>query len=166
MIARARRLAGWVALAAYLWMGAVLYLRVLPVTGWHWPPDFHLTGYDAQSIAPFLAGLDQSAKDAYTRVLAVHDRVFIVALALWLALVGWRGSSLRFVVAGLALLYAGIDLAENAALLDVLQAGVPTSASVGAAHHLTMAKFAALYLCVLVLIVHLRRTARGVYDSD
>ena len=44
-------------------------------------------------------------------------------------------------------------------LLDVMRADGPTAGMIAAAHHLTMAKFAALYLCVLVLIVHLRRSA-------
>jgi hypothetical protein len=54
--------------------------------------------------------------------------------------------------------YALIDLAENAAILRLLDAGDGLVGFAAAAHHLTMAKFASLYLCVLVLIVHLRRS--------
>ncbi len=158
MIVVLRRLAGWIAIWAYLIMGAMLYFRVLPGADWYWPPDFHLTGYDAQSIAPFLDALNGPARDGYARVLGLYDRVFIVALAVWMALTGWRGSGLRFFVVGLAVLYGIIDLAENAAILRVLNAGEVLDGFVAAAHQLTMAKFASLYLCVLVLIVHLRRS--------
>ncbi len=162
MIATTRKAAGWVAICAYLGMGAVIYLRIMPNVGWLWPPDFHFLGYDAQSIAPFLEALSGPAKDGYLRVLSVYDRVFIVALAVWMALLGWRGSGLRYFIAGLAVLYALIDLAENAALLRVVAAaneqGEGLDGIVAAAHHLTMAKFASLYLCALVLVVHLRRT--------
>ena len=151
-------IAGWTAIVAYLVMGAVVYFRVMPGADWHWPPDFHLLGYDAQSIAPFLDALSGPANKGYARVLGVYDRVLIVAFAAWLALTGWRGSGLRYFIAGLAVLYALIDMAENAALLRLLDADTARDAIVGAAHHLTMAKFASLYLCVLVLIVHLRRS--------
>jgi hypothetical protein len=153
-----RRIAGWVAVWAYLVMGAIIYFRVIPGAAWHWPPDFHLLGYDAESIAPFLSAISDPARDGYLRVLSLYDRVFIVALALWMALLAWRGSGLRYFVAGLAVVYAGVDLTENKMLLDVMRADAPTAAMISAAHHLTMAKFAALYLCVLVLIVHLRRS--------
>lgn len=155
MIAQLRKVAGWLAIAAYLVMGAVIYFRVMPGADWYWPPDFHILGYDSQSIAPFLDALSGPARDGYVRVMTLYDRVFIVALATWLALSGWRGSGLRYVVAGLAVLYALVDLAENAAILRVLREG---DFYVSAAHHLTMAKFASLYLCILVLLVHVRRT--------
>ena len=155
MIAQLRSIAGWGAIVAYLVTGAVIYFRVMPGADWHWPPDFHFLGYDAQSIAPFLDALSEPARDAYVRVLEVYDRLFIIALSVWLALTGWRGSGLRYFVAGLAVLYALIDLSENAAILQVLREG---AVFVSAAHHLTMAKFASLYLCILVLIVHVRRS--------
>jgi hypothetical protein len=75
-----------------------------------------------------------------------------------MALTGWRGSGLRYFVVGLAVVYALIDLAENAAILRLLDAGDGLAGFAAAAYHLTMAKFASLYLCVLVLIVHLRRS--------
>lgn len=159
MILQLRWFVGWVAIAAYLVMGAVIYFRILPGADWHWPPDFHLLGYNADSLAPFLDAISARARDGYIRVLGVYDRVFIVSLALWMALTAWRGSGLRYFVALLAVLYGGVDLTENAMLLDVMRADGPTAGMIAAAHHLTMAKFAALYLCVLVLIVHLRRSA-------
>lgn len=143
---------------AYLVMGVVLYDRVLPGADWYWPPDFHLTGYDANSIAPFLDALSGPARDSYARVLALYDSVFIVTLVVWMALMGWRGSGLRYFVVGLAVLYGLIDLAENAAILRVLDAGDGLGGFVAAAHHFTMAKFASLYLCGMVLVVHLRRS--------
>lgn len=155
----ARQIAGGLALISYLLMGAMLYLTVLPGADWYWPPDFHLTGYDAQSIAPFFEAMNGSARTTYGVILSRIDRVFIVALALWLALFGWRGSWVRYVVAGLAAVYAAIDLSENAAIYRFMFTDVMDPAVIAAAHHLTMAKFASLYLCVLVLIVHLRRMA-------
>lgn len=155
MIIQLRSIVGWGAITAYLVTGAVVYFRVMPGANWHWPPDFHFLGYDVQSIAPFLDALSGPARDGYVRVLEVYDRAFIIALAAWLAFTGWRGSGLRYFVAGLAVLYAMIDLSENAAILRVLREG---DVFVSAAHHLTMAKFASLYLCILVLIVHVRRT--------
>jgi hypothetical protein len=158
LIANWRKFAGWTAVLAYLVMSAVLYFRVLPGADWYFPPDFHLIGYDANSIAPFLDALNGPARDGYAWVLGLYDRVFIVALAVWMALTGWCGSGVRYFVVGLAVLYGLIDLAENAAILRVLDAGDGLDRFVAAAHHLTMAKFASFYLCVLVLLVHLRRS--------
>lgn len=154
-----RRLAGLVALVSYLVMGAMLYFTVLPGADGHWPPDFHLRGYDAVTIAPFVQGLTDEARATYGAILTGWDRVFIVALAVWLALTGWRGGALRYAVAGLAVVYAAVDLAENAAIYQFVVADRLNPDMVAAAHHLTMAKFASLYLCVLVLIWHVRRTA-------
>ena len=154
-----RQITGMVALVSYLLMGAMTYLTVLPGADWYWPPDFHLTGYDAQSIAPFVEAISDSARTTYGVILSRLDRVFIVTLALWIALMGWRGGWIRYFVAGLAAIYAVIDLSENAAIYRFLFVDVMDPAAIETAHHLTMAKFASLYLCVLVLIVHLRRTA-------
>ena len=131
----------------------------MPGAEWYWTPDFHLKGYDADSLAPFLNAISDTARAGYLRVLTVYDRVFIAAFALWMALLAWRGSGLRYFVAGLAVVYAGVDLTENAMLLDVMRSDAPTAAMITSAHHLTMAKFAAFYLCVLVLFVHVRRSA-------
>lgn len=158
MILKLRWIAGWVAICAYLVMGAVIYFRVMPGAQWLWPPDFHLSGYDVQRIAPFLDALSGPARDGYHRVLSLYDRVFIIALAFWMALLAWRGSVLRYFVVGLAILYGLVDLAENAALLRMIDADTPGRALIDAAHHLTMAKFAAFYLCAMVLVVHLRRS--------
>ena len=191
-----RQITGVVALVSYLLMGAMIYVTVLPGTDGHWPPDFHLTGYDAQSIAPFAEAISDKARTTYGVILSRIDRVFIVALAVWMALIGWRGGWVRYFIAGLAAIYAVIDLSENAAIYRFLfstywfktsdfsrkriqpcAAGrsktlnpstlvgggsvvdIMDPAAIETAHHLTMAKFASLYLCVLVLIVHLRRTA-------
>jgi hypothetical protein len=153
----ARRITGSVALGTYLVMGALLHFTVIPGAGGHYPPDFYLLGYDAAAITPFLAALTPEAGRAYAAVLAGWDRVFAVALAAWLALVGWRRGGLRVLVAGLAALYAGIDLAENAAIHRLAVGAAPDAAAVRAASALTQAKFASLYLVVLVLIWHLRR---------
>lgn len=152
-----RSLAGWVALVAYLAMGAILYFSVLPGADRHWPPDFHLLGYDAASIAPFLAALADEARASYMMILRSWDPVFIFALALWLILTGWRGGWMRYAVAFLAVVYVGIDMAENIAIYSFVTAPQTDASLIEAASSLTMAKFASLYLTILVLIVHLRR---------
>lgn len=150
----ARRTAGWVALVAYLVCGALLYLSVLPGADWHWPPDFRLMGYTADSIAGFTGALRAEGLASYGQVLAVWDRVFVVAFAAWLILTGWRGGWMRYAVAFLAVVYAGVDLGENAAIARMI--GTSQDTWVEVASHLTMAKFSSLYLCALVLLVHLR----------
>lgn len=155
MMQFARRVTGWVALVSYLVMGGLLYLWVHPAAAGEWPPDFRLMGYSAQSLSTFLSVLQAEARATYIMVLSVWDRIFIVSFAMWLACMGWRGGWLRFVVAGLAVLYAVIDLAENSALLQVIRHD--NQGWIDTASHLTMAKFSSLYLCGLVLLVHLRR---------
>lgn len=155
----ARRITGGMALVSYLVMGAMLYFTVIPGADGHFPPDFRLLGYNVETIAPFVTALTAPARDSYAMLLTMWDRVFIVALALWLALVGWRAGVLRFVVAGLAGLYAIIDLAENAAIYRAVFVETLEPGAVLAASSLTRAKFASLYLAVLVLIVQLRRPA-------
>lgn len=154
-----RRIAGTVALVSYLVMGAMLYFSVLPGADGLWPPDFHLRGYDAVGMADFAGVLRDEARDTYAAILLRWDRVFIISLALWLALTGWRGGGLRYFVAGLAVVYALVDLAENATIFRFVSVVILDPDVVRVASHLTMAKFASLYLCVLVLIVHLRRRA-------
>ena len=153
----ARRFAGVVALVCYLVMGAMLYFTVIPGAGGVMPPDFHLRGYDAASVGAFVSGLTDEARETYALILIGWDRAFIAALALWLALVGWRGGWMKYAVAFLAVIYALVDLAENAAIYRFACVYILDPATVVAASHLTMAKFASLYLCVLVLIVHSRR---------
>jgi len=155
----ARRIAGVVAIVSYLVIGAMLYFTVLPAVDGHWPPDFHLRGYDMQMVTDFGAVLRDEARDTYAVILTRWDRIFIVSLGLWLALTGWHGGWMRYVVAGLAVVYVAVDLAENAAIYAFILQGPLDIAGVTAASSLTMAKFASLYLCVLVLILHKRRQA-------
>ncbi|MCF2870821.1 hypothetical protein L0664_07060 [Octadecabacter sp. G9-8] len=154
-----RRIAGTVAIVSYLVMGAMLYFTVVPGADGLWPPDFHLRGYDAASIADFVNVIRDEASDTYAVILMRWDRIFIVSLALWLALTGWRGGWMRYFVAGLAALYTMVDLAENVAIFHFVRVAILDPDVVRVASHLTMAKFASLYLCGLVLIVHLRRSA-------
>ena len=152
------RIAGTVALVSYLVMGAMLYFTVLPGADGLWPPDFHLRGYDAASMDAFRRAISDEARATYASILLRWDRIFIASVTTWLVLFGWRGGWLRYGVAFLAVLYAGIDLAENAAIYRFICLFDFAPAVIQVASSLTMAKFAAAYLCVLVLIVHLRRT--------
>lgn len=158
MIRNLRYAAVVVAVVSYLVMGAMLYFTVIPGANGHWPPDFHLRGYSATSIAPFVTNLSDAARATYGRLLTLWDPIFIAALAGWLWLMGWRGGGLRYVVVGLALIYGAIDLAEDAAIYRFMFVDPLASHWVDAACHFTMAKFASLYLCILVLIWHVRRT--------
>jgi len=152
-----RRIFGVVALVSYLVMGAMMYFTVMPGTNGAWPPDFHLRGYGMAEIEPFLAAISDEARATYGAILLFWDRVFIVAFAIWMTLTGWCGGWLRFVVAVLALLYFVIDLAENVAIYRIIAGFWSDPALVSAASSLTMAKFASLYLCGLVLVWHKRR---------
>lgn len=155
---RARRYVGFVALGSYLMIGFITYATVLPGAKWHWPPDFYFRGYDAVMMSGFIGAISAEARAAYGGLLLGWDRVFIVSFALWLALVGWRGGGFRYFVAGSAVVYGLVDLSENAAIYRFVNVYALDPVSVQMASHLTMAKFAALYLCVLVLVAHLRRT--------
>ena len=157
MIDLARRITGWVALGTYLVTGAILYFVVIPGANGLWPPDFALEGYDVQTVQPFVDALSDRARDFYARILTRWDRLFAISLAVWFALTGWRGGGLRYLVAGLAVLYALVDLAENAAIWRFTSAQSLDPALVRTASHLTMAKFATFYLCAVVLVWHLRR---------
>lgn len=152
-----RRITGTVALVTYLVMGAMMWVTVLPGADGAWPPDFHLRGYDVAMMDGFVQTISDEARATYISILRGWDRLFIISLALWLLLTGWRGGWMRFFVAGFAALYCAIDLAENAAIYQFVSVVKLDPTWVEVASSLTMAKFAALYLCVLVLIVHLRR---------
>lgn len=154
----ARRIAGSVALVSYLWVGGLLYLYVLPGAGWVWPPDFHLLGYSVAQMSGFVGDIHSDALDAYVRILHGGDRIFVISITLWLILMGWCGGGIRYVVAGLAVVYALVDLAENMAIYHFIWIDRLDPLVVVAASHLTMAKFAAFYLCALVLLVHRRRS--------
>ena len=157
-MALGRLIAGTVALVSYLVMGAMSYFTVLPGADGLWPPDFHLRGYDVGSIDPFVRAISDEARSTYATILTFWDRIFIGSLTTWLILFGWRGGWMRYAVAFLAVLYAAIDMAENAAIYRFICLFDLTASVIQTASSLTMAKFAAAYLCVLVLIVHLRRS--------
>lgn len=153
----ARRIAGWAALVSYLVVGAMLYLSVMPAVGGLWPPEFHLRGYDAAAMMEFWQALSGETHQTYLDILTRWDRIFVISAAVWVALYGWRGGWMRYAVAGLAAVYAMIDLAENAAIYRFVATSIWDPTFVKLASHLTMAKFASAYLSILVLIVHLRR---------
>jgi len=104
-----------------------------------------------------VTAISAEARATHGDILRLWDRIFILFVVVWLILVGWRGGRLRYVVGALCLLYGAIDLAENEAIYRFVYVDRLDPAFVRAAHSLTMAKFAAAYLCLLVLIVHLRR---------
>jgi hypothetical protein len=155
----ARRITGTIALVSYLVMVAMLYFTVLPGADGLWPPDFHLRGYSAATMDSFTQAISDEARSTYASILLRWDRIFILSLAIWMMLTGWRGDWLRYAVIFLAVIYAGVDLAENAAIFRFVCLFDFDAAVIAAASSLTMAKFASLYLCGLVLVVHVRRSA-------
>ena len=136
----------------YLMM-EVLYSFALPIGSCLLRLNFHLTGYDAQRSTTHLDALNESVRDEYTRTLRLYGRVFIMARAIWLMLVEWRGSGLCYFLVGFTKLYVVFDWTKNALILRMPNALI---GYIMAAHQLTMAKFATLYLCLLVLIIPLR----------
>lgn len=63
-------------------------------------------------------------------------------------------------MAGFAKLYAVINLAENVLILRKLDTRDVLVEHIAVAHQLTVDKFASLYLCLLLLIIPLRRSQK------
>jgi hypothetical protein len=145
----ARRITGTIALVSYLVMGAMLYFTVLPGADGLWPPDFHLRGYSAATMDSFTQAISDEARSTYASILLRWDRIFILSLAIWMMLTGWRGDWLRYAVIFLAVIYAGVDLAENAAIFRFVCLFDFDAAVIAAASSLTMAKFASLFCAAL-----------------
>jgi hypothetical protein len=145
----ARRITGTIALVSYLVMGAMLYFTVLPGADGLWPPDFHLRGYSAATMDSFTQAISDEARSTYASILLRWDRIFILSLAIWMMLTGWRGDWLRYAVIFLAVIYAGVDLAENAAIFRFVCLFDFDAAVIAAASSLTMATFASLFCAAL-----------------
>lgn len=112
-------------------------------------PDVSLTGHDADTLAAWMAGMTDSGRALVLGPRRVLDTVFPLLLALTLVMTGaWR-----HVWLGLAgLVYAGADLAENAAIAAMLRAwpAVPGTDAVALASGLTIAKWAIVIPVVVV----------------
>lgn len=157
MLRMSRRITGSVALALYLWMGALLWFTVIPGAEGHRPPDFRAFGYDVADVAPFVEAMNAEARDTYAYLLSVTDPAFIVVLAVWITLMGWRVPIVRGVVAVLAATYAVVDLAEDRAIHDFVFVAVLDPDLVDRASSFTMAKFATLFTALAAMIWSVRR---------
>lgn len=152
-------LAGLVAgasLAALLWH---LATGLLPAAGGLMPFDMRPTGYSVAEATRYLEALTDGGRTLIRGPVAFWDTVFPVALSLFLALTcGALGGRLGWLGALAALAYGGADLAENAAVLRLVEGGLPVDPlTVTGASTLTMAKFALLMLaCLLYLLARMR----------
>ena len=117
--------------------------------------DARLTGYGVDEARALLVALGQEGRALYLGRQQVLDTAFPALLALSLILAARRfarPASGRVVMA-LAVIYAGFDYSENAAIARMLVAGpdglTPDMAQL--ASRLTIAKYAALALTVALL---------------
>ena len=164
MLRLSRRITGGAALGLYLWMGALIWITIIPGANGHRPPDFYLLGYQADQIAPFLTALTDEARATYAYLLQVTDPAFIVMFAAWIALMGWRTPIVRGVVVLLAATYGVIDLGENRAICELVCGEQPLPGAVERASALTMAKFASLFSALMGMlwaVLREREVAQG-----
>lgn len=157
MLRLSRRITGGAALGLYLWMGALTWFSVIPGAAGHWPPDFHALGYDVEKVEPFVTALTEEAAASYAYLLRVLDPAFIVLLATWITLMGWRAPIVRGIVALLAATYAVLDLAEDRAIHQFTFVTVLQPEIVATASAFTKAKFASLFSALMAMIWAVRR---------
>ena len=135
-------------------MGAALFYCALPDGSSLLRPDLYLKGYVGQRIILFLDAFNVLLRDGHIWIFGVYVRVFIMTL------VKCCRSGLRYFVVGFAKLYAIINLAENVMILRKLNTRDVLVGYIAVAHQLAVDRFASLYLCLLVLIIPLRRSQK------
>lgn len=117
------------------------------------PFDLRATGYDAEAARSFLTALTPEGLALYLGPVRVNDTAFPVlfTLTLCLPLRGWGW--LWFLP---ALAYGLADLAENMAVAALLRTGpTVTDGMVAMASGLTMIKFAAVAIAIMVAVLAL-----------
>lgn len=139
------------ALAYGVWCyyAAQVYVGDLP------PFDLHFYTYD-QALA-YLAGLSPDAKAIYLGSLHRADTALLLSLAATLILPVWR---LGWLWCLPALAYAGFDLLENGAVSERLIQGIREAGEVDMVTLLTLSKFAALGIAVILALWGLWRMRR------
>jgi hypothetical protein len=142
-----------VTLASYVLLAGIFGPRISAAAGGLLPFDLRALGYDAGAARAFLTALTPEGRDLYLGPVRVNDTVFpiLFTLTLCLPLRGWGW--LWFLP---ALAYGLLDLAENMAVAVLLSAGPEVAAGqVALASGLTMAKFAAAVLAIVLALVAL-----------
>lgn len=141
-----------------LWFGP----QVQAAAGGLLPFDLRVTGYGPQEARAFLTALTAEGRALYLGPVRINDTVFPVLFTLTLCLPlaapqGGKGG-VRFLP---ALAYGGLDLAENMAVATLLRTGPEVAAPVVAlASALTIAKFCAVALAIVLALIHLTRRLR------
>ncbi|SHI81545.1 hypothetical protein [Wenxinia saemankumensis] len=147
--------AGLAALGCFLVLVWVTVTGLMPDAGGLRPFDLRPLGYDLATATAYLQALSEEGRATFRTTLATWDTAFPVALTAFLALLCLRrGGRLGWLGALVALVYGGVDLAENAAVLRLVEGPVPPDPlTVTGASVLTMAKFAALLLACLIYLL-------------
>lgn len=111
------------------------------------PFDARILGYDAEEARAYLVALSDYGRWLYLGPVRLLDTVFPPLFGLVLALlIAVNG---RPWLAPLALLYAGVDLWENAVVAEMIRSGETDLAGLGSA--LTQGKYALVTLSLAVL---------------
>ncbi|GGL51433.1 hypothetical protein [Wenxinia marina] len=156
-------LAGLAVLIACTILVFTMVTILMPAAGGQWPFDLRVTGYTVPEATAYLTALNDAGREAIRTTMALWDTVLPVALTVFLALLclGQRGK-LGWLGVLAALAYGAADLAENAAILRLIDGSVPPDPlTVTGASTLTMAKYAALLLaCLFYLLARLRGPRR------
>lgn len=121
------------------------------------PFDLRAAGYDLTQAQAFLAALTPQGRAAYLGPVRINDTVFPVLMGLTLALPLWRRGWLWVLP---AVLYTALDLAENAAIADLLRNGAREEVQVFVASALTQAKFAVFGVAAVLALWALWRNRR------
>ena len=148
-------------LGTTLFVGAYYHLLVLQqmtqLTGGLPMPDSMLFGYGREHIAALSAAMDEAARGQLNWVHKTAGVIFPIAVALSTAAVGaWRLTSPahKWAAAGLGLVFAVVDVAENIAIESAIAAG---GEGVLLAATLTVARWALLAAIVVLIVALLAR---------
>jgi uncharacterized membrane protein (UPF0136 family) len=162
MQTRASNLLLWCVVAVTLAVYLVMVLWSLPkIAAWAGglaPFDMRPLGYAPGEARAFLAALPEEGRAFYREVQHRLDLAFpgLMATSLLLAFRRLAPGVSGLALGILALVGAGFDYAENAAVSGLLS-GVPTDAELITASRLTLAKSAATTLALSALVVLLVR---------
>lgn len=154
-------IAGLVAAGSYAVILWHLFTGLLPESGGLLPFDARVLGYSVADAREYLAELSARGREIALGPVRRADTIFPAALGVTLLALSLRQGPgrLAWLGAALALVYAGVDLAENAAVARLISGPVEADAlTVSGASLLTVGKFAALGLSLLLIL--LARLAR------
>lgn len=161
-----RRFFGQAAALILAAMILVNQVKIAPEAGEGLLPQSNIFGYTDASLSELALRLD-ALYPTYRANIVFMDSLFILSFALFTALMLWRVWPRLGVMLGL--LYAAVDMSENRLILtqtdkpfapDGWQPALPVDTAPSLAYWFTLAKFAVLVSC-LVLVVVARRKERA-----